>query len=647
TPHFDIYFYPEEEVATRDAARMAERWYTRFSRIFDHQFTERQPIVFYGSHPAFQQSTFLGGVGEGTGGVTESAKQRVAMPLTGSYQETDHVLGHELVHAFQYDISGLGRNRGTVTTAARAFATAPLWFTEGMAEYLSEGPVDAHTAMIIREAALTGEIPSIEQMTRDPRIFPYTWGQAFWAYVGGRWGDAVVGQILKQVGQGVPYEEAFERILNTSLEDIGEDWASAIRRAYLPLLNERTEAREIARPLITQKGEGGRYNVGPSVSPDGRFVAFLSELDILDVELYLADAETGEVIRRLQRGSALDPHFQSLRFLNSAGTWSPDSRQFAFAALRGGRDRLVILDVQRADIVREVSVPNVSEIISPTWSPDGSTIVFSGIEGGVSDLYAYDVASGVSRQLTDDLFASLHPSFSPDGSRIAFATDQGVGTDLTTLRYGGYQIALLDLASGTSRLLPGMERGININPTWTADGSGIFFVSDRGGSPNIYRQAVESGDLFQITRLFSGVAGITDISPAISSARTGGRLIFTVYERNGFNLYSLTTPEELAGTPVAPGELAEGVALPSLLPPLPRPPEPAFNRVAAMLAEAEVGLPEAGVAQAWPVSSYRPRLTLDYLGQPQVGVSTGNGYNRGGVYGGVAAVFSDVLGYHT
>ena len=38
TPHFDIYFYPEEEAAARDAARMAERWYARLSRILDHEF---------------------------------------------------------------------------------------------------------------------------------------------------------------------------------------------------------------------------------------------------------------------------------------------------------------------------------------------------------------------------------------------------------------------------------------------------------------------------------------------------------------------------------------------------------------------------------------------------------------------------------
>ncbi|HZG44605.1 MAG TPA: hypothetical protein VEY93_16755, partial [Longimicrobium sp.] len=295
TTHFDIYYYPEEEQAARDVGRMNERWYARLSRILEHEFEARQPFVLYASHPHFQQtSTLSGDISEGTGGVTEAFKQRIILPMAHSYEETDHVVGHELVHAFQYDISGLGRAGGGLEQAAQRFQV-PGWFVEGMAEYLSVGPVDPHTAMWLRDAALTGRIPTLEQLTYDPSFFPYRWGQAFWAYVGGRWGDAAIGQILKQVGQGVPFPEAFQRILNVPLEDIVDDWGTSIRRTYLPLLADRREAREEARPLITLRTEGGRINLGPSLSPDGRKVAFLSELEFLDVELYIANAENGEI----------------------------------------------------------------------------------------------------------------------------------------------------------------------------------------------------------------------------------------------------------------------------------------------------------------------------------------------------------------
>jgi Tol biopolymer transport system component len=651
TPNFDVYYYPEEEAAARDAARMAERWYARLSRLLDHEFEERQPLILYASHPDFQQTSTLSDVvSEGTGGFTEVFKQRVVMPFTYSLEETDHVLGHELVHAFQYDISGLGRAGGGLEAAARRYQV-PLWFTEGMAEYLSVGPVDPHTAMWVRDAALRGQIPDIERMTYDPSVFPYRWGQALWAYIGGRWGDASIGQILKLAGQGLPYPEAFERVLRIGMEELSDDWHSAIRRTYLPMIAELKEARETARPLITSQRDGGRLNVAPALSPDGRWVAFISELDFIDAELHLADAHTGQVIRKLQKGTALDPHYGSLRYINSAGTWSPDSRLFAFSALKQGGDVLVIVDAGTARRLGEFSVPGVGEITSPTWSPDGRSIAFAGMSGGISDLYRLDIASGKAEQLTDDPYAQLHPSYSPDGATIAYATERGPETDLDLLAWGPYRIELLDLATRTSRPAPGMEEGAkNVNPVWSRDGRSLLFVSNRGGIPNLYRVELESGELSRVTNFFTGISGIIDVSPAVSGARSEDRVLFTVYEAGSYNIYALSGAEELRGVTVADGWEAEGADSAAvdaaLLPPAPRPREATFNRVSAYLANPAYGLPGGGRSVDYADASYRPRLGLDYLGQPQMGVSVGGPFG-GGMYGAVAGIFSDVLGRHT
>jgi len=647
TEHFDVYYYPEEEQAVRDASRYAERWYARLSRVLDYEFENRQPLILYASSPHFAQNTIIGEPGEGTGGVTEVFKQRIVLPFGGTVQETDHVIGHELVHAFQYDITGVGWAGAGLDQASQRFQL-PLWFIEGMAEYLSVGPVDPHTSMWLRDAALTGRLPTLNQLNYDPRFFPYRWGQALWSYVGGRWGDAAVGQILKQAGQGVPFPEAFHRILNTDLEDVIEDWHASIRRTYLPLLTERREAREEARALITGRGRGGTYNVGPALSPDGSRVVFLSSLDDLDVQLYLANAETGEVIRRLIKGSAFDPHFGSLRFINSAGAWAPDGRRFALAALRRDRDVVVVLDVNNGRILREYRVPGVSEISSPSWSPDGNTIVFSGNKGGITDIWSLDVQSGDARQLTNDPHGDLQPTISPDGRTLAFATERGIALD--SLRYQqDIRIALMDLGSGEVRFAPGMGRGKNINPQWTRDGSALYFISDRNGIANVYRVGLGDGAVTQVTNLFTGVSGVTAFSPAISAATQADRLVFTAYERNNYNLYSITNPTELAGNaPVAAQLSPDGTPLASILPPSPRPPEPAFNRVVNAINDPSTGLPPASAAAQYATIPYRPRLSLDYLGQPSFGVSASTGpYSRGGLYGGVGGIFSDVLGRHT
>src|SRR6266550_2803447 len=113
TQHFDVYFYDDEADAAAQAARMAERWYTRISTVLRHQLSSRQPLILYADHPAYNQTNIA--QVEGSEGVTESLKRRILLPLGASPFESDHVIGHELTHAFQYDITGVAR--GNVATA--------------------------------------------------------------------------------------------------------------------------------------------------------------------------------------------------------------------------------------------------------------------------------------------------------------------------------------------------------------------------------------------------------------------------------------------------------------------------------------------------------------------------------------------------
>src|SRR5437660_3052817 len=232
TEHFEIYYYAAERTAALDAARMAERWYARLSRILHHQFQGRKPIILYASQSDFQQTnTTSEDLGEGTGGFTEFFKHRMVLPFTGSYAELEHVLQHEMVHQFQFDVFSHGQIGGGLQTLSGI--NPPLWFMEGMAEYLSLGPIDPHTAMWLRDASLEGNLPSIEQLTYDPRIFPYRFGHALWAYIGEKWGDEVIGEILQSSTSG-GVAGAFKRALGLSLEELSNEWRDAVQTTYLP-----------------------------------------------------------------------------------------------------------------------------------------------------------------------------------------------------------------------------------------------------------------------------------------------------------------------------------------------------------------------------------------------------------------------------
>jgi dipeptidyl aminopeptidase/acylaminoacyl peptidase len=637
--HFDIYHYPGTEAITTDAARMSERWYTRLSFAFQHEF-DRKPLIFYADHPDFQQTNVVGEmISEGIGGYTEGLKNRVIMPWTGVYAENDHVLGHELVHVFQYDVAQTG------PTGLGGLNTLPGWLVEGMAEYLSLGRIDANTAMWLRDAALRGELPTIRQLGRDARFFPYRYGQALWAYIAGRWGDRAVAELFR-FSTRAGWEVALERVLGVTSEQISQEWIESIRTAYLPAIQGRQRPEDAGMPVLTEDELGAMY-LSPAVSPDGRYVAFFGREEIFTVDLYLADARTGEVIRQLASPQN-SPHFDALSFLQTAGAWSPDGRQFAYVTFEEGDNRIEIVDVESGDVVRRVRPQGIGAISSPAWSPDGRSLAFSGMMGGQGDLYLMDLESGALRQLTNDRFSNLHAAWSPDGRTLAYSTDEGPGTDFDRMIFGEQGLAVLDVTTGERRVLELFEAVKHINPQFSPDGRSLYFVANPEGFSDVYRLDLATNELFQVTRVATGISGVTALSPAMSVASQGGRMLFSVFINSGQHIYGLE-PDRLAGTPVT--RAANPTSVAAVLPPV----EAAGQGlIFDYLHDPDRGLPPSSVAYggepdagglSYDVTDYDPSLQLDFIGPPSLGVGVSSGYGTG-LIGGVSAYFSDMLGNH-
>ena len=633
TEHFDIYFYPPEEAAANHAARMGERWYARLSSIFDHELSGRQPLILYASAPEFQQTNAVGGnIGEGTGGVTEALRRRIVLPTGGTLGDLDHVIGHELVHAFQYDITGSGRpnSLGALPGAAQL----PLWFIEGMAEYLSIGPDAPQTAMWMRGALSdTGRdtLPSFRQLD-DPRYFPYRYGHAFLAWVAGHWGDHVIGQLLRGAGRRRDIAQALTRVLNTSPDTLVARWHAETHATYDPLRTTTAQPETFGPPVIVVKGRDGRYNVSPALSPDGSQVMFLSDRGLFSIDLFLADARTGEVKRQITK-TALDPHYQSLQFIQSAGSWSPDGSRFVFAGISAARPILSVYNVERKKIERDIKLPSLDEVFNPSWSPDGRLIAFAGLVGGLSDLFVYDLEFNKLNRLTNDAFADLQPAWSPDGRTLAFATDRFT-TDLGLLKIGHYTLGLIDVGTGRVTRLPGFEGARHINPQWSPDGTSLFFVSDPDGISNVYRADLAGGRITQVTDLYTGVSGITETSPALSVAQRSGRLVYSVFRANGYGLYAIDSSEVLAGRPF---NHDASVRIAAVLPPVDR----RNPLLVDLLKNPDLEIPQD---TAFPVQPYRSGFSLTYIGRPSLMA----GSNQFGTFvgGGAALYFSDILGNH-
>jgi Tol biopolymer transport system component len=627
TKHFDIYYYDEEEPSVNYAATMAERWYTRHSELLQDTLDGPQTLILYDGFPQFIENNVSDElIGQGTGGFTEPVERRIVLPFAGPLAETDHVIGHELVHAFQFDITS---KHGLKKSGLPAAAQMPLWFVEGMAEYLSIGPNDPNTAMWMREASQK-ELPDISDLSSS-RYFPYRYGQALLAFIGGKYGNDKIGDLLRRWASLQNEKDAFIDVFNITPDSLSKLWHASIHAQYDSLAKITSPPDKYGDVLISDKKNGGDINISPSLSPDGKHLIFFSSKDLFSIDLFLADAKTGKIERNIFK-TEFNTDLQNLEFISSSGAWSPNGNKFVFGAVEDGRPVLTILDVNDASVNQVIRFPKLAQIFNPAWSPDGRYIVFSALAGGVTNLYIYDLNTESSRPLTDDAYADLQPAWSPDGKTIAFVTDRFT-THLSDMDLGNYQIALMNFETGDIKELKGFEDGKNINPQWSADGKDIYFISDHNGIDNIYRKNISSGQLYQVTNLFGGVSGITAISPAMSVSSDSNRMVYSVFQNDKYAIYSIDSADVLKGYNIQP-DFATGD--PSLLPPS----KQINNTFVNNLNNPKLGLPSD--TASYLITDYSPSLKVVGVGQPYIGA----GADPFGTFvgGGIALFWSDLLG---
>ena len=410
--------------------------------------------------------------------------------------------------------------------------------------------------MWMRDGLLTGDMPGIEEIGSRPDLyFPYRFGAAAWAFIERKWGRVGLRDFFNEAALHGLQSALVSELHVVKTADFTALWKEDVAAVYGPGLAGRASPRDVGRTL---EALGGRTNLGPAISPDGRFVAVFSQRDPFTFSLTLVDAVSGRAMRTLG-STGTDVHFDSLHFVNASGGWSADSRHFAFPVQRDGRDAIAIAEIPGGRIERVIDLPGISDVSGIAWSPADDQLVLSGTRDAVGGLWLLRLATGDLKRLTQGRGAFLQPAWSPDGATIAFATDYGPKTDRTALVYGSMNIGLMDVQSGSISILSLRDGATHIDPQYSPDGRSIYFVANPEGVPDIFRYSLDTGKFSQVTRVATGISGLTPLSPCLSVSRDTGDLAFTVFNKRDYQVHLLSSREAL-GTEVG---FDEAIALPS------------------------------------------------------------------------------------
>ena len=266
--------------------------------------------------------------------------------------------------------------------------------------------------------------------------------------------------------------------------------ACVVVLALIGVLSWRSRAADTSPtevPLLSHSRLTQREGVerSPVLSPDGKWVVYAADGDI-----YLQSV-SGQTAINLTKDSPTQ---------DVKPAFSPDGETIAFRSQRDGGG--IFLMGRTGESVRRLTAGG----FDPSWFPDGRTIVYASGEGTFgpenrtfySELWVVAAAGGEPRRV----FAgdAVQPRVSPAGKRIAF---WGIPSDPATRRLSlpglpaNRDIWTVDINGVNPRKVTDHEAN-DWNPVWSPDGRWLYFLSNRSGSMNLWRVAIDEssgGDL--------------------------------------------------------------------------------------------------------------------------------------------------------
>jgi eukaryotic-like serine/threonine-protein kinase len=255
------------------------------------------------------------------------------------------------------------------------------------------------------------------------------------------------------------------------------------------LFRARNGAPPPAARTFRQLTFGDGVEMFPTLAPDGALFAYVSSHSgNRDIYVQRVDGRTGI---NLTSDSPAD---------DSEPAFSPDGSQIAFRSERAGGG--IFLMGATGESVRRLTDFGYN----PAWSPDGTRIAVAtervelqprNRHVSSSELWVVDTRSGAKRPLAQagkggrdfgNGSDAVQPSWSPDGKRIAF---WGLSDTL-----GNRDVWTIDPDAPKPKesvVRITTEAALDWNPVWSPDGKHLYFGSDRNGTMNLWRVAIDAG----------------------------------------------------------------------------------------------------------------------------------------------------------
>lgn len=502
-----------------------------------------------------------------------------------------HVIKHELVHVFMMSkvLNVIRDHRETDMNIP------PLWFTEGLAEYLST-EWDAQAEMIMRDAVINGfffDLTNIYAITGT--FLMYKEGQSFLEFVEDTYGYEKVTMILDNYYMYTDFYKLLEYCIGKPLTEINNDWTAYERKRFYPLVEEFSPVSQ-ASEQITKNGfhfdpvyydneeKAYYYHIGNTLGYTSLYRT--RAVDNIDYN----NRPEPELILAGER----DAEFESFHILQPSLDISNDGI-IAFVTKSGGTDVIHFYDTKTDKKIDTFQRDQLISIIGPSFSDDGKHLVFEAVDTkGFSDLYVLDTDTYRETRLTNDYYQDSEPIFGRTEKEILFVSDRTTGENERHSNIFSFDLETLRISYVTN--LPANCASPELSPAK----DNLIFTTDYDGVHNIYSLNIEDGSFDnKVTRVSKLLTGAS--SPRFVDST---HVVFGGFEKFSLHLYKYELPDTTDSLLTIPMEFT--------------------NLEGKWLAARETFTPEYEKVQ------YEEEYTLDYA-QSQVSTDAVYGTRGGGV----------------
>lgn len=496
--HFDIHFQEGNEQSAQVVSAIADAIYYPVTEFYNHHPKQTTSIVLR------DRDDYSNGAAYFYDNKIEIFLPSFDMRLRGTHNWLRNVITHEFTHIVQLDAAKKSSRNlpaiyfqwlsyedvrrpdilygfpNAIVTFPFSNLSIPPWFAEGAAQYqhsdLGYDSWDTHRDMVLRTRIQTDTYLSLKEMAAFSsnnnleRELIYNQGFALVRYLVYRFGEDILPELTRESARGAAdFNRVLEKVTGVKAEALFDDWIAHEKEKYqqrspLPEVSEETSVQYTVHDMIPVE-RSGFYNFHPMLSPDGKWLAYLTNSN--------SEHEGTRLVIRSLIDETSDGTVSGGRD-NDSG--SSGRHGVAAGSGQAGRtsDSFCQFYNNKPERIRSGS--------RFSFSAEQNQIAFSQAKKNrygehYNDLYVYDTETETTTQITHDkrIFdLDWHPG-SPHVTGVMI--DDGKQNIVVVNTDTGEITRITDLPMGTSAY----------TPVWSDDQESILFSAANQGSRNLYR----------------------------------------------------------------------------------------------------------------------------------------------------------------